>query len=96
MYYYIIVGGLILWRVAPEGGERMSRWRWLVFVFSAMVLASGMCCFLVEKVSHMYVYEYMYICTCILYYESARQKKRKSCVGIFSHGACLEHVQSPC
>jgi hypothetical protein len=27
----------------------MSRWRWLVFIFSCMVLTSGVCCFLVEK-----------------------------------------------
>jgi len=26
----IIIGGLIVWRVAPEGGGRMSQWRWLV------------------------------------------------------------------
>ena len=45
----VVIGGLILWRVAPEHGERMSRWRWLVFLFSAMVLASGVCCFLVER-----------------------------------------------
>eukprot|EP00802_Teleaulax_amphioxeia_P014835 Tamp_14914.p1 GENE.Tamp_14914~~Tamp_14914.p1 ORF type:complete len:240 (+),score=30.00 Tamp_14914:143-862(+) len=45
----IVIGGLILWRVAPEQGERMSRWRWLVFIFSCMVLTSGVCCFLVEK-----------------------------------------------
>lgn len=45
----MIIGGLILWRVAPENGESMSRWRWSVFLFSAMVLASGVCCFLLEK-----------------------------------------------
>ena len=37
-----VAGGLILWRVAPENGERMSRWRWLVFLFSSLVFASGM------------------------------------------------------
>jgi len=45
----IVIGGLILWRVAPENGERMSRWRWLVFLFSSLVFASGLCCFVVEK-----------------------------------------------
>ncbi len=24
------IGGLIVWRVAPERGDQMSRWRWLV------------------------------------------------------------------
>ena len=45
----VVIGGLILWRVAPENNERMSRWRWMVFLFSSMVLASGVSCFLVEK-----------------------------------------------
>jgi uncharacterized membrane protein YfcA len=45
----IVIGGLILWRVAPDNNERMSRWRWIVFLFSSMVLASGFSCFLVER-----------------------------------------------
>mmetsp|Transcript_45878 Transcript_45878/g.109490 ORF Transcript_45878/g.109490 Transcript_45878/m.109490 type:complete len:236 (-) Transcript_45878:48-755(-) len=44
-----VIGGLMLWRVAPAHGERMSRWRWLVFIFSCLVIASGLCCFLLEK-----------------------------------------------
>ena len=40
----IVIGGLIIWRVAPEPGERMTRWRFLVFVFSTLILSSGICC----------------------------------------------------
>ncbi|EKX51072.1 hypothetical protein GUITHDRAFT_102994 [Guillardia theta CCMP2712] len=45
----IVIGGLIIWRVAPEPGERMTRWRFLVFVFSTLILSSGICCFLLNK-----------------------------------------------
>mmetsp|Transcript_27583 Transcript_27583/g.55885 ORF Transcript_27583/g.55885 Transcript_27583/m.55885 type:complete len:233 (-) Transcript_27583:79-777(-) len=45
----MLIGGLIVWRVAPVQGEAISRWRYLVFIFSSMVFTSGICCFLVEK-----------------------------------------------
>mmetsp|Transcript_4856 Transcript_4856/g.9622 ORF Transcript_4856/g.9622 Transcript_4856/m.9622 type:complete len:234 (-) Transcript_4856:105-806(-) len=45
----MIIGGLIVWRVAPVEGEVMSRWRYMVFIFSSMVFTAGVCCFLLEK-----------------------------------------------
>jgi len=43
------IGGIILWRVKPLPGERLTRWRILVCGFSLMVLLSGMMCFLLNK-----------------------------------------------
>jgi len=45
----MVIGGLIVWRVAPMRGETVSRWRYMVFIFSCMVFTSGICCFLLEK-----------------------------------------------
>mmetsp|Transcript_16640 Transcript_16640/g.32812 ORF Transcript_16640/g.32812 Transcript_16640/m.32812 type:complete len:230 (+) Transcript_16640:176-865(+) len=43
------IGGIILWRVKPLRGERLTRWRIMVCGFSLMVLASGFMCFVLNK-----------------------------------------------
>mmetsp|Transcript_38735 Transcript_38735/g.95313 ORF Transcript_38735/g.95313 Transcript_38735/m.95313 type:complete len:232 (+) Transcript_38735:182-877(+) len=45
----VIIGGTILWRVKPQRGDKMTRWRMMVMVFSGGVLVSGLFCFLLKK-----------------------------------------------